>query len=41
MKVTNDSRLQGLEADLGMTGNDYNIALCILFATFLSNNVHY
>ena len=29
------SRLQGLEADLGMTGNDYNIALCLFFATSL------
>jgi hypothetical protein len=28
-------RLQGLEADLGMEGNDYNLALCLFFVTYL------
>jgi hypothetical protein len=29
-------RLQGLEADLGMEGNDYNLALCLFFVTYLA-----
>jgi hypothetical protein len=24
-----------LEADLGMTGNDYNVALCLFFITYI------
>ena len=32
-----DIRLQGLEADLGMSipNNDYNLALCVFFITYL------
>lgn len=30
-----DRRLQGLEADLGMEGNDYNLALCLFFVTYV------
>jgi hypothetical protein len=32
--VPNNFRLQGLEEDLGMTGDDYNIALCLFFITY-------
>jgi len=28
-------RLQGLEDDLGMAGNDYNLALCLFFVTYV------
>jgi hypothetical protein len=30
------SRLQNLETDLKMQGNDYNFALCMFFVTYLS-----
>jgi len=30
-----NARLQGFETDLGMTGNDYNLALCLFFVTYL------
>lgn len=36
--VFNNCRLQGLESDLGMTGNDYNVALCLFFITFFCCN---
>ena len=33
-EVCSNRRLQGLESDLGMTGDDYNLALCVFFVTY-------
>jgi len=34
LKIGN-ARIQGLENDLGMSGNDYNIALFIFFVPYI------
>lgn len=35
-----NGRLYGLERDLGMVGNDYQLAVSVLFITYCVSHIH-